>query len=50
MPQTKGYMSNIDANSLIETTVSLKILDHPKKYDDFMQFTKQFDQQGKLEA
>jgi hypothetical protein len=37
-------MSGIDANSLIETTVNLKILDHPRKYDDFMQFTKRFNQ------
>jgi hypothetical protein len=37
-------MSGIDANSLIETTVNLKILDHPRKHDDFMQFTKRFNQ------
>ena len=39
-------MSDIDANSLIETTVNL-ILDHPRKYYDFMQFTKPFDQHFK---
>jgi hypothetical protein len=37
-------MSGIDANSRIETTVNLKILDHPRKHDDFMQFTKRFSQ------
>jgi hypothetical protein len=37
-------MSITDANSLIETIINLKILDHPRKHDGRMQFTKRFDQ------